>query len=136
MIREINHDPLFLNQPSEPATEEDIPVAKDLLETLAAHREECVGMAANMIGVRKNIIAVNMGVISMAMINPVILYKKRPFDTEEGCLSLQGIRPARRYEEITVEYQEMNLAVHRQTFTGWTAQIIQHEIDHLHGILI
>lgn len=136
MIREINHDPLFLNQPSEPATAEDLPVARDLLETLAAHREECVGMAANMIGVRKNNIVVSMGIINMAMLNPVILDKKRPFDTEEGCLSLPGIRPARRYEKITVEYQDMTMAVHRQTFTGWTAQIIQHEIDHLHGILI
>ena len=111
-------------------------VALDLLDTLKAHEEECVGMAANMIGVRKNIIAVNIGFANLAMFNPVILKKSGAFETEEGCLSLSGVRKTTRYQDIEVEYQDLDFVKKRQKFTGWTAQIIQHECDHLNGILI
>ena len=125
MIRPIMKDIFFLNQRSEPATEADKQVAVDLLDTLKAHEEGCVGMAANMIGVKKCIIAVNMGFMNMAM-----------YETEEGCLSLTGVRKCTRYQEIEVEYQDMNFKKQRQKYTGWTAQIIQHEIDHCQGIVI
>lgn len=136
MIKPIVHDIFFLGQPSDSATKEYIPVAKDLLDTLAAHTEECVGMAANMIGVRKNIIVVNIGIMNIAMINPVIVKKSVPFETEEGCLSLNGVRKTTRYRNIEVEYEDMNFKKHSGKFSGWTAQIIQHECDHLAGIII
>ena len=136
MIKPIVHDIFFLGQPSDSATKEDIPVAKDLLDTLAAHTEECVGMAANIIGVRKNIIVVNIGIMNIAMINPVIVKKSVPFETEEGCLSLNGVRKTTRYRNIEVEYEDMNFKKHSGKFSGWTAQIIQHECDHLAGIII
>lgn len=136
MVKEIMKDPLFLTQKSEPATQADISVGRDLMDTLAAHREGCVGMAANMIGVRKNIIIVNRGMVDQVMFNPVILSKKNSYDTEEGCLSLVGVRKTTRYEEITVEFRDFAWNLQRQTFTGWTAQIVQHEIDHCNGILI
>ena len=136
MIKPICKDILFLGQKSEPATIADKQVGQDLLDTLQAHTHECVGMAANMIGVKKNIIVVNMGFLNMVMFNPVIKKKAKPFETEEGCLSLTGVRKTTRYEEITVEYQDMNFKKHTQSFTGWTAQIIQHEVDHLSGIII
>ena len=125
MVREIMHDIFFLNQKSEPALPADKQVALDLLDTLKAHEEECVGMAANMIGFA-----------NLAMFNPVILKKSGAFETEEGCLSLSGVRKTTRYQDIEVEYQDLNFVKKRQKFTGWTAQIIQHECDHLQGILI
>lgn len=127
---------MFLNQKSEPATKEDLPVAQDLLDTLKAHEHECVGMAANMIGVRKNIIVANMGFMNIAMINPVITKKTGAFQTEEGCLFLVGVRPCTRYKEIEVSYEDINFKKQKQKFTGWTAQIIQHECAHLQGIII
>ena len=136
MIRPIMRDVTFLAIPSAPATPEDKQIALDLLDTLKHNEDACVGMAANMIGISKRIIVVNMGFMNMAMFNPVIVSKKGPYETEEGCLSLMGQRPATRYEEIEVEYQDMNFEKRRQKFTGWTAQIIQHECDHLEGIII
>ncbi len=136
MIQPIMKDIAFLAQKSEPATLMDVQVAQDLLDTLSAHREECVGMAANMIGVRKNIIVVNIGMMNIAMLNPVIKKKSGMYDTEEGCLSLTGVRKCRRYRKITVEYQDMQFVKHKQEYTDWTAQIIQHEMDHLQGIII
>ena len=136
MIRPIMKDIFFLNQRSEPATEADKQVAVDLLDTLKAHEEGCVGMAANMIGVQKNIIAVNMGFMNVAMFNPVVVKKSGAFETEEGCLSLSGVRKTTRYEEIEVEYEDMNFKKQHQKFSGWTAQIIQHECDHCQGIVI
>ena len=117
-------DIFFLNQPSEPATESDRKTGMDLLDTLKAHEEECVGMAANMIGVRKNIIAVHMGFMNVLMYNPKIIKKSGAYETEEG------------YQEIEVQYQDVNFKQQRQTYSGWIAQIIQHEIDHCRGILI
>jgi len=136
MIRPICKDILFLGQKAEPATSADIQVATDLLDTLKAHESECVGMAANMIGVNKAIIAVNMGMFNTIMINPVITKKAKPYDTEEGCLSLVGVRKCLRYDEIEIDYQDMSFKKQHSKFSGWTAQIIQHEIDHLHGIII
>ena len=136
MIKPICKDVFFLGQKSEAATVADKQVGQDLLDTLQAHAGECVGMAANMIGVKKNIIVVNVGFANMLMFNPVITKKAKPYETEEGCLSLTGVRKTIRYEEITVEYQDMNFEKHIQSFTGWTAQIIQHEVDHLSGIII
>ena len=121
---------------SEPATEADLQVARDLLDTLEAHADECVGMAANMIGVKKRIIVVNMGLVNVAMLNPVIRKKNGLFEAKEGCLSLTGSRKTRRFREIELEYQDLDLKKHVQKFTGWTAQIIQHECDHLEGIII
>ena len=129
MVKPIMRDIAFLKQKSLPATLADRQAALDLLDTLKAHEAECVGMAANMIGVRKNIIAV-------AMFNPVIVKKTDAFETEEGCLSLIGARKTTRYEEIEVEYEDMNFKKQHQKFSGWTAQIIQHECDHLDGIII
>ena len=136
MVQNIMRDIIFLSQKSEPATEADRQVALDLLDTLKAHENECVGMAANMIGVKKRIIVVNMGPIDVCMLNPHILKKTGPYDTEEGCLSLSGSRKTKRYHEIELEYQDLNMRNHRQKFIGWTAQIIQHECDHLEGIII
>jgi len=127
---------MFLAAKSEPATQADKQTAMDLLDTLTAHADGCVGMAANMIGVRKRIIAVSIGMMNVAMFNPAIVQKSGEYEAEEGCLSLVGVRKAKRYERIVVEYQDMNMRKKKQTFTGWTAQIIQHEIDHCDGILI
>ena len=121
---------------SSPATIEDLPVAQDLLDTLAAHRDGCVGMAANMIGVRKCIIVFDNDGTDMVMFNPEIVKCSEPYQTEEGCLSLSGIRQTKRYRSIKVRYQNADFAVRIKTFTGWAAQIIQHEIDHCNGILI
>lgn len=136
MIQPIMHDPLFLAQKSTPATPEDAPVARDLLETLTAHADGCVGMAANMIGVLKRIIAVEAEDGYLVLFNPVILKKSGLYEAEEGCLSLEGVRKAKRYQSIKVQYQTMDGKPRIKTFTGWTAQIIQHEIDHCDGILV
>ena len=136
MVREIMHDPIFLAQKSVAATKEDVEIARDLLETLEAHKEGCVGMAANMIGVCKRIIAFDNEGTYMVMYNPEIVKCSQPYETEEGCLSLAGIRKTKRYQSIKVKYQNADFAVRLKTFTGWTAQIIQHEIDHCNGILI
>ena len=136
MIRPIMKDPMFLALPSEAAAEADKQTARDLLDTLRAHLDGCVGMAANMIGVRKRIIAVCVGFGQMVMINPEIAAKSGAYETEEGCLSLAGVRKTTRYEHIEVVYQDMNMKKHRQHFDGYVAQIIQHEIDHCNGILI
>lgn len=136
MVRPIMKDVLFLGQKSETATKADLSVAQDLMDTLALHKDECVGMAANMIGVKKNIIVVNVGFFNVPMINPVILKKEEPFETEEGCLSLVGSRKTTRYKKITVEYCDIEMKKHVQEFTDFTAQIIQHECDHLQGIII
>lgn len=136
MVREIMRDEVFLSQKAELATLEDLPVAQDLLDTLAAHKDGCVGMAANMIGVRKRIIAFDSEGRYMVMFNPEIVKKSGPYEAEEGCLSLTGIRKAKRWQSIKVRYQNEKLQTRLKTFTGWTAQIIQHEIDHCEGILI
>ena len=126
----------FLRQKAEKATKGDFPVAIDLLDTLKAHEDGCVGMAANMIGVNKAIIAVNMGFMNVAMFNPKIVKRNGKYETEEGCLSLDGVRKCVRYQEIEVEYEDINFKRQRQKYSGWTAQIIQHECDHLNGIII
>lgn len=136
MIKPIVKDVLFLGQKSGPAVKADLSLAKDLQDTLAANRERCVGMAANMIGVKKRAIIVSMGLISVVMFNHVITKKDGPYEAEEGCLSLTGVRKTTRYEAITLEYIDVEWKRQRRTFTGWTAQIIQHEVDHLEGILI
>lgn len=136
MVKEIMKDPIFLSLKSSSATIEDLPVAQDLLDTLAAHRDGCVGMAANMIGVRKCIIVFDNDGTDMVLFNPEIVKCSEPYQTEEGCLSLSGIRQTKRYRSIKVRYQNADFAVRIKTFTGWTAQIIQHEIDHCNGILI
>ena len=136
MIRDIVHDVIFLGRKSEAATKEDLPVVQDLLDTLKANRRTCVGMAANMIGVKKKIIIVNVGFMSVVMYNPVILKKDTTYETEEGCLSLDGTRKTIRYQNIEVEYMDSSWKKHRQKYSGWTAQIIQHECDHLEGIII
>ena len=136
MVREICKDVLFLSQKSEPATQDDMQVVQDLLDTLKANEAGCVGMAANMIGAKKRIIAVNMGFLNVAMLNPVVVKKTGAYETEEGGLSLTGARKATRYQEIEVEYYDVNWKKQRGKFTGWTAQIIQHECDHLEGIII
>jgi peptide deformylase len=137
MICELMHDPLFLAKKSVPATAEDLQVARDLMDTLMHHRETCVGMAANMIGVCKNIIAVNAEGTYLVLLNPQILKAEGPYQTQESCLSLLGgPRPVGRYEKIKVQYQNEKMQTRIKTFTGWTAQIIQHEIDHCNGILI
>lgn len=136
MVREVCRDVLFLSQKSEPATKDDMQVVQDLLDTLKANEAGCVGMAANMIGVKKRIIAVNVGFMNVAMLNPVIVKRTGAYETEEGCLSLTGVRKTTRYQEIEVEYYDVNWKRQRGKFTGWTAQIIQHECDHLEGIII
>ena len=136
MVRELMHDPVFLARKAETATKEDIEIAKDLLETLVHHQDGCVGMAANMIGVKKNIIVVAVGPFMLAMINAKITKKKGAFTTEEGCLSLEGVRPCTRYKEIEVDYLDRNFKLQHGKYTGWTAQIIQHELDHVAGIVI
>ena len=137
MVRELLHDPVFLAQKSLEAAEADLPVARDLLDTLTFHRETCVGMAANMIGQCKRIIAFENQGTYMTMLNPRILKAWEPFETEESCLSLLGgPRRTLRYRAVKVQYQNLDMQVRIKTFTGWTAQIIQHEIDHCNGILI
>lgn len=136
MVKPIMKDVFFLNQKSEPATEADRQVAEDLLDTLKAHEAGCVGMAANMIGVRKNIIAVNMGFVNVVMYNPKIVKRTGVYETEESCLSLEGVRKCTRYREIELEYQDSSFKKQRQKYSGWIAQIIQHECDHLQGIII
>ena len=136
MVRTIVKDIFFLGQKSEPATKSDISVGKDLQDTLEVNRAGCVGMAANMIGVNKAIIAVNMGFMNVAMFNPKIVKRNGKYETEEGCLSLDGVRKCVRYQEIEVEYEDINFKRQRQKYSGWTAQIIQHECDHLNGIII
>ena len=136
MVKQIVRDIFFLGQPSEPATQADLSVGRDLLDTLQANREACVGMAANMIGVKKNIIIVNMGLIDVVMFNPVIISRRGRYETEEGCLSLEGVRKTTRYQEIEVEYYDSSWKKQRQKLSGWTAQIAQHEIDHLSGKII
>ena len=136
MIREICKDVLFLGRKAERATPDDLPVAADLLETLAYHKEGCVGMAANMIGVNKRIIAFDNDGQYMVMFNPEILRKTGPYDTEEGCLSLTGVRPVKRWKTIKVQWQNEQFQTRIKNFTGWTAEIILHEIDHCEGIII
>lgn len=136
MVKPIVRDIFLLGQKSEPVTKADLPVAKDLQDTLAAHRDGCVGMAANMIGYKKRIIIVSMGVVDLIMNNPEITAKSGEYETEEGCLSLDGKRKTKRYREIEVRYQDMNFKEQRQRFSGYIAQIVQHEIDHLDGIII
>lgn len=136
MIRDICKDETFLAQKAEPATTEDLSVAADLLETLEHHKEGCVGMAANMIGINKRIIAFDNEGSYMVMFNPEIVKKSSPYDTVEGCLSLTGTRPAKRWNSIKVRWQNEKFQERLKTFTGWTAQIIQHEIDHCEGIII
>lgn len=137
MIRQLVHDPLRLGRKSAPATKEDLPAAQDLLETLMAHKDTCVGMAANMIGVQKQIIAFDNNGIYMLMLNPEIVDRSDPYETEESCLSLLGgPRRCLRYRTITVKWQRPDLQPATAVFTGFTAQIIQHEVDHCRGILI
>ncbi len=136
MVKEIVRDPFFLGRKSRAATAEDLPIAQDLLDTLAAHRDGCVGMAANMIGQAVRIIVFDNAGTAMAMLNPEIVKASGLYETEEGCLSLEGVRKTKRYRSIKVQYQNKNLQTRLKTFTGWTAQIIQHEIDHCNGILI
>ena len=136
MIQPIMKDEAFLSQPSQEATAEDLPVAQDLLDTLMANAEHCVGMAANMIGVSKRIIAVDADGTYLVLFNPEIVKSSEPYPAEEGCLSLEGRRKAKRYRSIKVRYQNEAFQVRFKTFQGWTAQIIQHEIDHCNGILI
>ena len=136
MIREICKDEAFLAQKAEPATVEDLSIAQDLLDTLAAHKEGCVGMAANMIGSHRRIIVFDNEGKYMVMFNPVIVKQSGPYTAEEGCLSLTGTRRAKRFQTIKVQWQNEKFQTRYKTFTGWTAQIIQHEIDHCEGILI
>ena len=136
MVKQIVHDPLFLQQKSEPATEADAQVIVDLMDTLKANIDRCVGMAANMIGVKKQIIVVAAGPFIFPMVNPVITKKSGKYETEESCLSLDGVRPCVRYEEIEVDYLDQNFKPKHGKYSGFTAQIIQHEIQHFSGELI
>lgn len=136
MVREICRDKSILKKKARPASEADRQIVQDLLDTLKANADRCVGMAANMIGIPKAIIVVAMGPFQFAMINPVITKKSGMFKTEEGCLSLDGVRPCVRYEEIEVDYLDQNFQKKHNTYSGWTAQIIQHEMDHLAGKII
>ena len=136
MVREIMKDEVFLAEASEKATAEDTEIARDLLETLEAHKAGCVGRAANMIGVRKRIIAFDNEGSYMVMFNPEIVKKSGAYEAEEGCLSLTGTRKTRRWQSIKVQYQNEKMQIRLKTLTGWTAQIIQHEIDHCNGIII
>ena len=137
MVKEVMHDPIFLSGKSEIATPKDLQIAQDLLDTLSANKDACVGMAANMIGVRKRIIVFDNEGVYMTMFNPEILKMSDPFETREGCLSLLGDpRPCKRYKTIKVQWQNEKFQTRIKTFTGWTAQIIQHEIDHCNGILV
>ena len=136
MIREICRDETFLAQKAAPATADDLATAQDLLDTLTAHKDGCVGMAANMIGVCKRIIAFDNDGTYMVMFNPVIIRQSGPYEAQEGCLSLSGVRKTKRFQTIKVQWQNEQFQTRLKTFTGWTAEIIQHEIDHCEGILI
>lgn len=136
MVREICKDEAFLSQKAEPATKDDLGTAQDLLDTLLAHKDGCVGMAANMIGVNKRIIVFDNDGAHQVMLNPVIIRRSEPYEAEEGCLSLNGTRKTKRFRSIKVQWQNEMLQTRLKTFTGWTAEIIQHEIDHCEGILI
>ncbi len=136
MVRDIVKDPIFLAQRSVEAGKDDLTIAQDLIDTLLANKDRCVGMAANMIGVAKRIIVFDNEGTPTVMFNPQIIKSSEPYKTEEGCLSLDGVRETKRWRSIKVQYQNMDLQTRRKTFTGWTAQIIQHEIDHCNGILI
>lgn len=136
MIRDICKDEAFLARKAEPATADDLGTARDLLDTLAAHKSGCVGMAANMIGVNKRIIVFDDDGKYQVMFNPVIVKRDRPYEAEEGCLSLTGRRKAKRFQTIKVQWQNEKFQTRLKTFTGWTAEIIQHEIDHCEGVLI
>ena len=136
MIRPITKDVLFLGQRSAPATKGDLPIAKDLQDTLTANRDRCVGMAANMIGVAKRIIIFDDNGTATVMFNPEIVRQCDVYEAEEGCLSLTGTRKAKRFKRIKVQYQNEQFQTRMKTYTGWTAQIIQHEIDHCNGVLI
>ena len=136
MVKPIMKDVIFLRRKSVPATKDDLQTGYDLLDTLNFHREECVGMAANMIGVSKKIIIVNNGFRDIVMFNPVITNKKGAYETEEGCLSLAGVRKTTRYEEIEIEYYDFSWNKHTEKYTGFVAEICQHEVDHLEGIII
>ena len=136
MIKPICKDVLFLGQPSESATKQDKGIIADLKDTLAAHQKECVGMAANMIGYKKRMIVVSLGIVSIVMINPVITQKSGPYETEEGCLSLAGKRHTKRFKKITVEFENEQFEKQTGEYEGFIAQIIQHECDHLEGIII
>ncbi len=136
MVREITRDETFLARKAEPAAPEDLSIAQDLLDTLAAHKDRCVGMAANMIGVNKRVIVFDNEGTYMVMFNPEIVKKSEPYQAEEGCLSLSGVRKAKRWKSIKVQYQNEKFQTRFKTFTGWTAQIIQHEINHCDGIII
>ena len=136
MIRYICKDEFFLSQKAEPTTASDLEIAQDLLDTLTAHKGGCVGMAANMIGVNKRIIAFESDGKYMVMLNPVIVRQDGVYEAQEGCLSLAGVRKTKRFQTIKVQWQNEKLQLRRKTFTGWTAEIIQHEIDHCEGILI
>ena len=136
MIREICKDETFLVQKAAPATADDLATAQDLLDTLIAHKDGCVGMAANMIGVCKRIIAFDNEGTYMVMFNPVIVRQSRPYEAQEGCLSLTGVRKTKRFQTVKVQWQNEQFQPRLKTFTGWTAEIIQHEIDHCEGILI
>ncbi|MDV7719435.1 peptide deformylase [Pediococcus ethanolidurans] len=136
MIKPINRNTNTLSKKAIKATKADAQTVTDLLDTLKAHQADCVGMAANMIGVNKRIIAFQMGVLPVALINPIITKKSSPFSTKEGCLSLSGERSTTRYKHIEVTYQDQNFITHQQQFSDWIAQIIQHEVDHCEGILI
>ena len=137
MVKELIHDPLLLARKSQPASREDMQVVQDLMDTFAAHRETCVGMAANMIGEFRNIIIFNNEDVAMVMLNPEIIRQEGPYTTKEGCLSLLGgPRETVRYQKIKVRYETTEFQTRLKTFTGWTAEIIQHEIDHCHGVLI
>lgn len=136
MIRPIMKDVLFLSQKSVPATRADLQIGIDLRDTLEANRDRCVGMAANMIGINKSVIIVNIGMADIVMFNPVFLSKDSPYETEEGCLSLTGTRKTTRYENIQVEFYDMRWKKQQMKLSGWPAQICQHEMDHLEGILI
>ena len=136
MIRQIVRDPLFLQQKSSPATKDDAPVITDLMDTLRANADRCVGMAANMIGYKKTVIVVAAGPFIFPMVNPVITKRSGRYETEEGCLSLDGVRPCVRYREIEVDYLDQNFEKRHGKYSGFTAQIIQHEIQHFSGELI
>lgn len=136
MVKEIVRDTLFLSLKAKDASEQDLPAAQDLLDTLSANREHCVGLAANMTGVCKRIICFYDGETPCVMFNPEIIKKSEPYETEEGCLSLDGVRRVKRYKKIKVKYQNEKMQVRIKTYVGFTAQIIQHETDHCSGILI
>ena len=136
MIRQVVKDVMILSRKSVPAEKQDIPIGKDLLDTLFANAAACVGMAANMIGINKRIIVVNTGVMNIDMFNPVIESRSGRYETQEGCLSLSGLRPTVRYQSISVSYMDINWKKQKLKLTGWPAQIVQHEIDHCDGIVI